>query len=293
MTNLVPNRSRELAVANVDGPLTSERLRKHFMGKEAYRRTEYIAALADGSAALLRVKKKSKDPLFSPISEIEFLAGPSDCALVSAPDVDTSVPTQLARIAAQEAPHARCVIVSGRYGHVSFILDPTPVRIRVFDVVPPEPAKLVDQARRILEVASDLPPIELIPDVIDIGSLASQRPSDSYLLPCYVSGIDIDGSRVSYLDQRPAHEPWVLIGCDRSQQIHRWFYGESAPAVDICPRHRPAGGSDLVLTKCCLIENHVEVQGRQVCVPWGATLELVREGLVAAVAVMEPTWEPV
>lgn len=293
MTNVVPNRSRELAVANVDVPLTSEQLQDYFLGKEAYRRTEYIAAFADGAAALLRVRKESADPLFSPISEVEVLAGPVECAVLTAPDLDTSVPTQLATIAAQEAPHARCVIVTGRYGHVGFILDPRPVRIRVFDVVPPEPAKLVDQALRILEVASDLPPVELVPEVIDIGSLASQKPSDSYLLPCYVSGVDVGGTRVNYLDQRPAHEPWVLIGCERSQQIHNWFYGESAPEVDICPRNRSGGGEDLELTKCCLIENHIEVQGRQVCVPWGATLELVREGLEAAAALVEPTWEPV
>jgi hypothetical protein len=262
------------------------------LGREAYRRTRYIAVLYGETAALLRVHKESEDPLFSPISEVEVVAEPADCAVLRAPDVDTSVPTQVARIAAAEAPDARCVIVVGRYEHVSFILDPTPIRIRVFDVVPPHPAKLVDQAQRILQVAGDLPPVQLIPDVVDLGSFASEIPSDSYLLPCQGSGVEIAGARVSYLDQRPDFEPWVLIGCARSQEIHRWFYGESVPAVDICPRRRSFVEGELVLTKCCLLESRVEVRNRQVCVPWGATLELVSEGLREAVSMMEPEWQP-
>ena len=93
-------------------------------------------------------------------------------AVLTDPELDTSVPSQIAALAALKAPEARCVVVTGRYGHVSFILDPSPLRIRVLDVVPPEPAKLVDQVRRVLEVAGDLPPIELIPDVVEIGTLA-------------------------------------------------------------------------------------------------------------------------
>ena len=54
------------------------------------------------------------------------------------------------------------MVVEGRYGHVSFILDPEPLRVPVREVVPPEPAKLVDQAQRLLDVAEDLPPIELV-----------------------------------------------------------------------------------------------------------------------------------
>ncbi len=293
MTNVVPDRSRELGVADVDCPLTIERLRGHFIGREAYRRTEYIAAFGKEGAALLRPRKRSTEALFSRITDIEVLAGPTDCVVVDAPDVDTSVPTQLARIAAAEAPAARCVIVAGRYGHVSFILDPAPIPIRVLDVVPPEPAKLLDQARRVVEVASDLPPLELIADVVDITDLAEQHPSDCYVVPCYVSGVDVAGSRVRYLDKRPPREPWVLIGCERSQEIHRWFYGESTPAVDMCPRRRPVDAGEVTLAKCCLIEDHIEVEARQVCVPWGATLELVREGLAAAVAVVEDSWQPV
>ena len=86
------------------------------------------------------------------------------------------MPTQLARAAAGHAPGARCVIVRGRYGHVSFILDPAPIRVRVLEVVPPWPPKLVDQLSRVLDLAEDLPPVELVPDLVDLRDLARPRP---------------------------------------------------------------------------------------------------------------------
>jgi len=96
----------------------------------------------------------------------------------------------------------------------------------------------------------------------------------------------------------------VLLGCARSREIHRWFYRTDAEAVDMCPRRLAAGhGRDSppgrghpapVLTKCCLLEEHLEVEAddHRVTVPWGASLELVRAGLGRAAALAEPAWAP-
>ena len=85
----------------------------------------------------------------------------------------------------------------------------------------------------------------------------------------------------------------MLVGCARSRELHRWFYGEDAEAVDMCPR-RLAEPLDTtpVLTKCCLLEEHVERDGARVTVPWGASLQLVREGLARIAATAEPAWSP-
>src|SRR6185312_12872773 len=150
------------------------------------------------------------------------------------------------------APGARCVIVRGLYGHVSFILDPAPVRIRVLEVVPPWPPKLVDQLRRVLDIAEDLPPVELVPELVDLRDLAARRPAERYLFPCRAGQGAPDGAlpapggttppsppvaKVSYLDEIPAREPWTLVGCARSRSIHDWFYGDEVPQVDMCPRN--------------------------------------------------------
>ena len=74
----------------------------------------------------------------------------------------------------------------------------------------------------------------LVPELVDLEALAP--PGVDVLLPCRGSGVAVDGAATWYLDQRPDRQPWFLVGCDRSREIHRWFYGEDAPGVDMCPR---------------------------------------------------------
>lgn len=291
--NLVPRRYRGVSVAEVDVPLTEEALRRLFVGREAYRRTEYVVARRAGETAVVRVTKAGAEGLFLPIVEAELVAGPGECASVHAPGADTGIPSHLARAARELAPDARCVVVRGLYEHVSFICDPALVEVRVVEVAPPRPPKLLDQARRVVDAAEDLPPVELVADVTDLEALAALLPSDHYLYPCRGSGAAPEGSRVSYLDERPPRREWTLVGCDRSREIHGWFYGSEPPTVDFCPRRRAAARAGLpTLTKCCLLESGVERDGLTVTVPWGASLDEVREGLRVLLAAAVPEWAP-
>ena len=245
---------------------------------------------------MVEVSKESEQPLFSPITAVRLIAAAGETAFVDAPEADTAIPSQLAWAAAEQAPQARCVIVRGRYGHVSFIADPAPVRVTVLEVVPPRPAKLVDQLARVLGLAEDLPPVELVPDLVDLADLAGSRPSGHYLFPCRAGGSGADGfaageagaggASVSYLDEVPARRPWTLVGCARSRAIHDFFYGDDVDMVDMCPRalasHRLAGRPGPVVTKCCLLEDRVSADGDCVVVPWGATFAQVKEGLQLA-----------
>jgi hypothetical protein len=292
VSNVVPGQYRRVSVATVGGPLTGERLTEHFLGREAYRHTRFVVARAGRDTALVRVAKADSGPLFSPITSVEVLALPDECVFVVAPDVDTGIPSALAQVAAGQA--ARGVVVEGRYHHVSFILDPAPIRIRVGDVVPPRPGKLFDQARRVLELAEDLPPIELVADVVDLVDLAVAHPSEQYLVPCRGSGFCVEGpATVAFLDERPPQADWTLLGCERSRSIHEWFYGERPKdPVELCPRRLfPADGEPL-LTKCCLLEDSIADQGVTVAVPWGASLEQVKQALAAIAKAAEPAWAP-
>jgi hypothetical protein len=282
----MPVRYREVAVTSVDGPLTAGELSRYFVGREAYRRTGYIVVHARGGdeVALLEVDTASREPLFAPITRVELLAGPEDAVYVDAPDVDLGVPSQVGRVALSEASGARCVIVQGRYEHVSFILDPAPLRVRLAEVAPPYPAKLLDQAQRVLDVAEDLPPIVLEPEIIDLLELAAGRPAERYLYPCRGSGIAPAGTEVYYLDERPPRHDWVLVGCERSRQIHHHFYGDVPPTVEMCPLELVKPGGNPILTKCCDLEVGVIQDGTMTVVPWGATLDEVHAGLIALVA---------
>jgi hypothetical protein len=290
--NVVPSAYRGVAMATVDCELDEASLAAHLIGREAYRRTRFIVARAGDQTVILAVHKESDDPLFAPITAVRLLVAAADCAYVVDPESDTAVPTALARSANKHAPGKRGVVVQGLYGHVSFIIDPAPLRVMVREVAPPYPAKLYDQTRRLLDTAEHLPPIELVADVVELEQLAVSRTSTGYLLPCRGGGVSVDGATTAYLDERPERRPWTLIGCERSQQIHEWSYGERAEQVDICPRKR-SGGTGAILTKCCLLESHIETDGGRVVVPWGASLAQISEALTALVREWEPTWSPV
>lgn len=294
--NTVPGQYRKVSVARVDVALTVDGLTGHFLGREVYRHTRFVVVRdSHGATALVEVDKPARGDLFSPVTSVTVRALPGDCVYVVAPDADTGVPSALAAVARDQGNGARCVVVEGRYDHVSFILDPAPVRVRVGDVVPPMPAKLVDQARRVLDLAEDLAPVELVPEVVDMADLAragGQGRADHYLLPCRASGFELDGAQVSFLDERPPRADWTLIGCERSRSIHQWFYGDlPAGPIETCPRKLFTGPGPL-LTKCCLLENENCTDGDTVVVPWGASLDLVRQAVTDLSRTGEPSWAP-
>jgi hypothetical protein len=300
--NLTPAQYRNVSVADVPVPLDEAALRAYLLGRPVYRRTRYLIARNGGACAVLEVSKESELPLFSPVTAVTVIARADETAFVDAPDTDTAVPTQLARAAAGHAPGARCVIVRGRYGHVSFIADPAPVPVRVVEVVPPWPPKLVDQLDRVLGLAEDLPPVELVADLVDLNELAGAHPAPHYLFPCRAgrgSGTAVPGPPgaaggvpVSYLDEIPERAPWTLVGCARSRSIHDWFYGGDVPTVDMCPRNLAgragAAGPAPVITKCCLLEDRVSSDDGLVVVPWGASLAQIRDALRLALAAARP-----
>jgi hypothetical protein len=289
--NFVPGAYRGVAVATVDCDLDEASVSTYFVGREAYRRTRFIVVRNGSATAILAVQKDSDDALFTAITKVRVLVGPTDCVYLSDAEVDTAVPTALARVALERAPGIRGVAVRGRFSHVSFIIDAAPLRVTVREVAPPHPAKLLDQTRRVLDVAEHLPPIELVSDVVEFAELAASSPSNAYLLPCRGGGVSVVGATTAYLDERPARQAWTLIGCERSQQIHEWFYGERAPQVEICPRKRP-GGTGAILTKCCLLETHIEICDGRVIVPWGASFAQISEALTVLAQAWEPTWAP-
>jgi hypothetical protein len=151
----------------------------------------------------------------------------------------------------------------------------------VVEVVPPEPPKLLEMARAMLDTDEDLPPIALEFVPIDLRDLMGRHPAERYLLPCRSGGLDPDVP-IEFLDAGPPQlREWTLIGCERSRQIHLAMYGAEPHArVDFCPRRVIAADEPgATLMKCCIRERGIERRGEQVLVPWGATLDEVRGAL--------------
>ena len=342
--NVTASRYRQVSVAAVDS-LDPDDLVAYFTGREAYMRTRFVVArlrdrpdqAASDQAALVELARDNSTDLFSLAPAARVLARAEECAFVRDDRADPGIASHLAA-AARRCPGARCVVVEGRYSHISFILNPDPVDLTVVDVVPPAPSKLADQVRRVLDVAEDLPPVTVTERIIDSRELLAEArqpsPEPQVLVPCRGGGVDIDGAAVSYLDERPKPTgAWTLLGCQRSRQIHDWFYGaEPAEVVDWCPRRfvgsaadRPAAvdhpavgcpdGTDtpdsadrapgptavagfatnpdnLVLSRCCLLEEGVERRDGAVWVPWGATLAEVRRAVELLVDERAGAWTP-
>jgi hypothetical protein len=281
--NLITRPYRGLSVQDVDIPLTPAAIEELLRSREIYRRTAFIALRNGTQTALVGIRPADPELLFSPAAELRVLSGPATTAWIDEPAADVGNASALAAVALE---HRRdgvlAYVVRGRFEHVNFIWQPAPVPVRVTEVVPPEPPKLLEMASQVVGYDEDLPPVDLVLDAVDVRDLVAASPAPHYLLPCRGSGMPA-GADVSFLDCHPPYHPdWLLVGCERSRDIHQHFYGAQPRRVDLCPKARATGPPDTrVLTKCCLLERGIEVHGSTAVVPWGANLDEVRAALRA------------
>jgi hypothetical protein len=267
--NFIARPYRGVSVQDAPG-LDEAALRGWLIGRRVYRRTEFVVAARGGEHAVVQVSHPVGDDILAPVDDLRVLARPEEVAYVVDPSVDTGNASQMARVA---RPGARVTVVQGRFEHVNFIVEPAPLRVRVVEVVPPEPPKLLEMARAVIDYDEDLPPVELDFEAIDLRALA--RDAGPVMYPCRCSGLEGE-----FLDVGPSElGDWTLVGCERSRQIHVALYGaEPARRIDFCPR--VVGSADgPTLMKCCLYERGVRREGASLVVPWGAALDEVRQAL--------------
>lgn len=283
-TNFVPLPYRQVSVHDYDGEMTSGAIESYLAGKDSYRATRFIVVAQQDQRAVAAVERTGEDSLFSPIVSATVLAEPSRCSFARDPEIDTGNGSALAQKARELGiDKDDTLVVEGRDAHVNFIHKPRPHQLHVVDVVPPEPAKLGWMVEQVLAYA-DLPPTTMTLETIDLRDLAASAPeSEAYLIPCRASGLEMD-KPTFFLDQRPDRQPWTLLGCERSRQIHRHFFGDEPPCVEMCPRRRIEAGADLTILKCCLLESSVEVRDRQAVVPWGGSLADVENAVRQLIA---------
>lgn len=281
--NVVPLPYRRVSVQPYDGPMTEEGIIARFLGRETYRRTEFIVLRApDGGCAVIAVESTDREPLFAPISHIEVLALADACSYVRDPETDCANRSALAALAKREGiGRDGTLICEGKYDHVNFIHRPDPFVLKIVEVAPPEPPKLFDLVRHVLSFA-DLPPIIPVLERIDLKELVRDLRPPAFLVPCRSGGLDDLGAPVHYLDERPPQRcDWTLIGCERSLQFHRHYYGDEPPRVEMCPRVIAGGRNEPTMLKCCLLEFDIERDGEIVIVPWGADLAMIERALRA------------
>lgn len=278
--NLVPLPYRRVSVQPYVGPMTEEAITTLLMSREAYRRTDFIVLRGENEQnAVVAITRAESEPLFSQITSVEVLALPETCVYVERDEVDSANRSALAEVAHELGigPEGT-VVVKGLYDHVNFIHHPNPLVVRVIEVAPPEPPKLFGLAKQVLSYA-DLPPMRLELERIEVRDLAESVHPAVYLVPCRSGGLDDLPAPVYFLDEHPERHNWTMIGCERSLQFHRHFYGDEPPRVEMCPRRIAGQRGDATLVKCCLLETHIEKDDNMMIVPWGSDLAMVEAAL--------------
>jgi len=279
--NFVPLPYRRVSYQPYKGVMTDAAITEHLLGCEVYRRTD-IAVLhqQDVGFAVVAVQRQNSENLFTRVENLEILALPEDCIFLQSPDTDPANRSALAKLAKEhEVGSDKTLIVQGSFDHINIIHHPDPLVLRVVEVAPPEPPKLYKMVEHVLTYA-DLAPIYLQLERIDLHELCKDSNAEAYLVPCRSGGLDDLNAPVYFLDERPAlRQPWTLIGCERSLQFHRHYYGDEPKRIEMCPRKLANQSRQPTLLKCCMLEFDIEQDGNTMIVPWGADLKMVETAL--------------
>ena len=278
--NMVPLPYSRVAVQHVDFVLNETELKSFLNGKEAWFETDYVVFRRGDDCAVVELTKETRDGMFCRITEISIVSLPDASRWVEDSTVDTGNRSALAAKAlALGMTASQTLVVSGLYEHVNFIHRPQPVVIDVFDLSPPDPPRLLDIARRVI-ADRDLPAIVLNPRVESIPGMVPHLGDQPILFPCGVSQLKAKVNAF-YLDERPSRHDWILIGCERSRQIHYHIYGDEPPRIELCPRKLFVGGGAPALMRCCMLKESFELHGEVAVVPWGADLSVVEAAIRA------------
>lgn len=279
--NFVPLPYRRVSFQPYAGEMSEAAIVEHLSNREVYRRTDVIVLHnTDNQYAVAAVQRLDSENLFTRLAAVEVLALPADCVYLHDAHTDAANPSALAKLARLNGvDKTQTAIVEGKFDHINIIHHPDPIRLRVVEVTPPDPPKLLALVEQVLSYAN-LPPIEPILQAIDLRELSQLVETESFLVPCRSGGLDELGATVHFLDERPAkRENWTLIGCERSLQFHRHYYGDEPPRVEMCPRQLIKDSDKLTLLKCCLLEYNIKTEHNKVIVPWGADLAMIEQAL--------------
>jgi hypothetical protein len=276
---VLPGHCKDVAVKNVDFPLTPEDIARHVKGKKAYTRCDHYVLRNVDDWAVVRVVKADGKELFRPIIEHEVISLPSDTIFVDDPSVDVlNIPAMAA--VAQQHP-SLTVVVQGTFNHISFIQPTEIVPLQVLDLVPPSPSKLSVLVDRALAAGLvDRPVVPRFHD-INLNMLADDVATEAVMFPCHASGLRSDRPSY-YLDQVPNVDREVtLIGCELSHRIYRSLYPDDIARIEMCPQELAPRDGRPRLVKCCKVRDGYQIKGDTAIVPWGATVREVADAINA------------
>jgi len=287
-SRMIPRHCGDVGVAEVSFKLTEKNLREHFTGRRSYTRTKFYAVTNGDDWAVIEVSKKITKKLFQSVESIKVLSLPDRTRFVHEPELDVLDIRNLLDV--QHRNKGKLVVFKGRFEHVSFVDVKLPAKVRVIDVVPPNPPKL---DVLIKELAGKNSLLKIDTEVIDIAEMIAGKERDA-MLPCRASYEGMSKrSKWKYLDQAPTLSEGqvrssLLVGCPLSARIFEEIYGSKPKLANICARETVEVGArdPPTISRCCRVKEGVEVDGRMIIVPWGANICEVAEALRIALGML-------
>jgi hypothetical protein len=276
---MLPGHCKDVAVKEVDFPLTKANIDAAIKGKKAYTRCDHYVLRSGDDVAVVRVAKADGKELFRPITEHEVIALPGDTVFVEDERVDVLNPLMMALVSRRYP--GKTVVVQGMFGHISFFSPQEMLELRVLDVIPPSPSKLSVLVERAL--SSGLIEFPIMPkfEEIDLSRLAEDVRTEAVVFPCKASGLRSD-RKMFYLDQVPVIDAdATLVGCDLSARIYRSLYKRDIERIEMCPQELAPRDGRKRLVKCCKVREGFQIKGDMAVVPWGATVQEVAQAINA------------
>jgi hypothetical protein len=280
---MFPKHCREVGVKNVTFSLNEEHIKRNLLNKSTYKRTDFLILVNHEDRAIVHIKKASSEDLFSKIEGIEIISLSDSTKYLEDPSINVLSPTQMAEAA--ERIGAKTLVIKGMFEHISFIHKEERVPLVVYDVVPPEPPKLMKLVQNALNSGSVGIPVKIISNIQDIRKTVINCTKNNIVFPCHASELRSE-KKTFYLDQDPKFQGGelsdiCLIGCDLSLRIFKTLYETEPEFFNFCPRkgvqyEKP---EHLTITKCCDLKEGYERMGNVAVVPWGATQKEVEDAL--------------
>ena len=280
---MYPEHCKEVSLKKVSFPLTKEEIQRNLIGKSAYKKTKFIILNNKDYWAVVSIQRPQPDSLFSKIEGIEVISLPESTKYDEDPEIDVLSPTSMWQKA--EEMGAKTLVIKGKFEHVSFIHDENAQPVRILEVVPPEPPKLLELVKKVLYSGNVNEPVKIIPEIFDLRDTAQDCKNQIIVFPCNASGLESE-KEFYYLDERPdisqeKKDEIFLIGCDISFRIFKTIYGFEPEFYNFCPKKRALEMKSTIpiLTKCCELKEGHELSKNIVVVPWGATQKDVEDAL--------------
>jgi len=268
---------KDVAVREVDCPLTVESIGCLMQHWRAYQRAEYLVLQHECQTAVVRLEKAQAGGLIRPVTGYEIVSLPDETVCIDRPTVNVLDIPALAAVQ-MEFP-GLAVVVRGLFNHVSFVKGLRPLCLRVVDAVPPSPSKLSYLVRTALASGYVEKPVVPEEHDLDIPTLAQRAETPAVMFPCRASGLTADRPYY-FLEAAPqVKEPVTLVGCRLSRRIYAELYGSDVPFIDICPRDLAPRDGVKTLVRCCGVKSGHERDGNLAAVPWGATVPEVVDAI--------------